>query len=401
MTIPHHDTSRIITGNNLLLLSTACTDYRVVNPNSFPLHSSSTRQLSAWAVQNMAFSLERFVQSSSSLSSAAADLQVPRFIHSRIFEFVVGHEKMSFKIHSSVIAEQSEILNNLINGAMIEAQVGRVVWEDLNVNTFVRFIQFAYLGDYPAPASRPMTKPTQFAAPATPLFTFFSSNPPTIPAPTIPSNPPTIPAPTISSNPPAINTLTSPLDSSRMRRTSLDDLIQLSKTKQENTPTKTKGERSFRDMDYPARIPATKFLKSCRPRFNQPSEDFTPVFIAHAELYVFAEKYQISILKQNTLHKLHKTLAIYRINPDDISAIIELIRYTFSDENTLELENHVDDLRELVTAYVNSEIKIIGNCEQFLVLLEEGGAFVKKVWLNVMKNMSKKVSEEGVPFTYP
>lgn len=360
----------------------------------------------------MAFSLERFAQSPSGLITAVADLQVPRFIHSRIFEFVVGHEKTSFKIHSSAIAEQSDILNNLINGAMIEAQVGRVVWEDLNVNTFIRFIQFAYLGDYPAPASIPMTKSTQAAAPATPLFTFFSSNPPTIPAPTIPSNSPAVSAQTIPSNPPTISAPTIPstspaiykpssfFDSSRRHRYPLDDLMQLSKTKQENTPPKTRGEHSFRDMDYPARIPATKFLKSCKPRLNQPSEDFTPVFIAYAELYVFAEKYQISILKQNTLYKLHKTLAIYKINPDDIGAIIELIRYTFSDENTLDQENHVDDLRELVIAYVNSEIKTIGNCEQFLVLLEEGGAFVKNVWLNVMKNMPKNLSKEGVPFCY-
>ena len=245
---------------------------------------------------------------------------------------------------------------------MIEAQVGRVVWEDLNVNTFVRFIQFAYLGDYPAPASLPTASPTVAAVPAAPLFTFFPSK-----------------APALSLDP--ISSKAFGIDEKAFK----DVFPPLSKTRQEKTPPKTSVEHSFKDLDYPARVPATEYFKSCKPRPNQPSEDFTPVFIAHAELYVFAEKYGIKILKQTALHKLHKTLAIYLINPIDIRPIIELIRYTFSDDNTLDQENHLDDLRGLVTAYVTSEIKIIGKCEQFLMLLEEGGPFVRKVWLTTTK----------------
>lgn len=284
----------------------------------------------------------------------------------------MGHEKTSFRIHSSAIAEQSDALNNLINGAMIEAQVGRVVWDDLSVNTFIRFIQFAYLGDYPTPASIPLTQPTGNTAsvaplfPASPTFTFFPFKSPTIPTEASPFKDP----------------------SWTDRKDRKDVLPQMSKIKQDNTPTKTSENKPFKDLDYPARIPAMEFFKSCKPRPNQPSEDFTPVFIAHAELYVFAEKYGIKTLKQTTLHKLHKTLAIYKMNPADIRPIIELIRYTFSEDNTLDQENHVDDLRELVIAYITGEIKTIGKCPQFLILLEEGGAFVGNVWLTVMKQIS-------------
>lgn len=284
----------------------------------------------------------------------------------------MGHEKTTFRIHSSAIAEQSDALNNLINGAMIEAQVGRVVWDDLSVNTFIRFIQFAYLGDYPTPASLPMTELTGTAASvaplftASPVFTFFPSNSPTMPTEASPFKDP----------------------SRTDRKGSKYVLSQMNTIKQDNTPMKMSEKTPFKDMDYPARIPAMEFFKSCKPRPNQPSEDFTPVFVAHAELYVFAEKYGIKILKQTTLHKLHKTLAIYKINPADIRPIIELIRYTFSEDNTLDQENHVDDLRELVIAYITSEIKTIGKCPQFLVLLEEGGAFVGNVWLTMMKQIS-------------
>ncbi|MCJ1429633.1 hypothetical protein MMC29_007548 [Sticta canariensis] len=244
---------------------------------------------------------------------------------------------------------------------MIEAQVGRVVWEDLDVNTFIRFIQFAYLGDYPAPASGSRIDITLAAAPAAPVFTFCSLTHPKVWA----------------------ETSFQDLDATKRKKSS----PQMSKIKQEITPKPISGEYSFKDMDYQAHIPAKEFFKSCKPRPNHPSQDFTPVFLAHAELYVFADKYGINSLKQTVLHKLHKTLAIYTINPADIRAIIELIRYTFSDDNTLDLDNHVEDLRELVIAYIASEIKIIGKCGQFLALLEEGGAFVKKFWLTMMKKI--------------
>lgn len=246
---------------------------------------------------------------------------------------------------------------------MIEAQVGRVVWEDLDVNTFIRFIQFAYLGDYPVPASGPRIGITIAAAPAAPVFFTFNSL----------THPKT-----------STETSFQDIDGTNRKNSS----PQMSKIKQVNTPKPISGEYSFKDMDYQAHIPAREFFMSCKPRPNHPSQDFTPIFLAHAELYVFADKYGINTLKQTVLHKLHKTLAIYTINPTDIRAIIELIRYTFSEDNTLDQDNYVEDLRELVIAYIASEIKVIGKCEQFLLLLEEGGAFVKKFWLTMMKRMS-------------
>lgn len=280
-----------------------------------------------------------------------------RIIHTRIFEFVIGRERASFKIHSGAVAEQSDTLNNLVNGAMIEAQLGCIFWEDLSVDTFIRFIQFAYLGDYPAPASGPLTDPPGAAVPATPLFV----------------------------SPAAAKTST--LES--YHEASMKDAPPpIGRTNQDSMPKNTTGEVSFKDMDFAVRIPAMEFWESCKPRPNLPSEDFTKVFIAHAELYVFAEKYGVKTLKQSTLLKLHQTLAIYKINPADIRAIIELIRFAFSEENTLEDDNHVDGLRELVIAYITSESKTIGKCGEFLALLEEGGLFVKEFWLGMMKTIS-------------
>ena len=40
----------------------------------------------------------------------------------------------------------------MVNGSMEEAQTGCVTWEDVDEDTFARFAQFAYTGDY-SPAS--------------------------------------------------------------------------------------------------------------------------------------------------------------------------------------------------------------------------------------------------------
>lgn len=54
-------------------------------------------------------------------------------------------------MHSGVISTLSEPLNNLINGPLLEAQTKVVEWDDISVQDFKLFCQFAYLGNYSAP----------------------------------------------------------------------------------------------------------------------------------------------------------------------------------------------------------------------------------------------------------
>lgn len=50
------------------------------------------------------------------------------------------------------MAEQSPALRALVSGFMEEAQIGTAIWEKVDEETFSRFAEFVYTGDYPPPS---------------------------------------------------------------------------------------------------------------------------------------------------------------------------------------------------------------------------------------------------------
>lgn len=49
-----------------------------------------------------------------------------------------------------------------------------------------------------------------------------------------------------------------------------------------------------------------------QPRHNKSAkEDYKPIFLAHARLYILGEKFGIQILKANVLQKQHRTLCYF------------------------------------------------------------------------------------------
>jgi hypothetical protein len=67
---------------------------------------------------------------------------------SKQFVFVVSENQALFTVHAAVIAKQSKALDVLINGSIGEASIGKAVFKDVEEETFIRFCQFAYTGDY-------------------------------------------------------------------------------------------------------------------------------------------------------------------------------------------------------------------------------------------------------------
>lgn len=65
---------------------------------------------------------------------------------------MVGPDQKGFIVHEKVISSLSKPLKALLTGSMKEAKEGRVVWDDVDEQTFVRFSQWAYVGDYDAGA---------------------------------------------------------------------------------------------------------------------------------------------------------------------------------------------------------------------------------------------------------
>ncbi|EEP75358.1 predicted protein [Uncinocarpus reesii 1704] len=79
------------------------------------------------------------------------DQSFGELICSNLFTFLIGPQKVAFKVHSDAIAKQSPALSALVHGGMIEAKSRRVEWPDVDEDTFVRFCEFCYSNDYSAP----------------------------------------------------------------------------------------------------------------------------------------------------------------------------------------------------------------------------------------------------------
>ncbi|KAB8225822.1 hypothetical protein BDV33DRAFT_163377 [Aspergillus novoparasiticus] len=119
--------------------------------------------------------------------------------------------------------------------------------------------------------------------------------------------------------------------------------------------------------------------KTFAPRGNtQLNEDFTPVFLGHARLYVLADKYGIESLTQLVLEKLKQTLNDFKLSAANVTDIIELVRFTYA--HTPRLVTGKNELRTLVMMFIISSIGQIGETESFQELLGDGGDFVVDFW---------------------
>lgn len=107
-------------------------------------------------------------------------------------------------------------------------------------------------------------------------------------------------------------------------------------------------------------------------RCNQaPEEDYTEVFLSHARLYVFAEKYDIQPLKTLALKKLHQTLAIYTLYPERVGDITALFRYVYA--NTAESADGKDSIRQMLAHYIGCEMgTLLKHGEIKEIMLENG-----------------------------
>ena len=256
-------------------------------------------------------------------------------------------------IHTSLVADQSAALHSLVSGFMKEAQTGTVIWEDVDEDTFVRFAQYMYTGDYPPPPYD------------------------------------------IKENSPAVKDDNANIEEAiALAEPAQDTSIEFGFVPSFATNKKEKKKRpqvaeriKFHDLVY--KVPhLSNFEDICKIRPNESSvEDYTPVFLGHAQLYVFAEKWDIKPLKALVLHKLHATLCKYKPYEARYGDIIELIRYTY--EHT-PCRKRMDPLRELVTQYVAHEQTQIAGSEPCLALIENGGPFARDL-VSIMLEKTRAV----------
>lgn len=247
---------------------------------------------------------------------------------------------------------------------MAEASDGKANFDDVQENTFLRFCQFAYTGNYTTPEFT--HKPAvQLLDVSSPLAT--SQDPSTIDRDdSIPPEPEPVPEP----EPEVAGDW---------------DF----KPKKPKKPTKSRLLRkSFDDKLYDVETIHAISTSLCEVRQNSsPTEDYTTVLLGHAQLYVFAEKWGIEALKTLSLYKLHKTLVSFTLYAARRPDIAELLRYAYSDEHTPDRDGVVDDLRSLVMLYTVCEMESLINCPEFRSLVGEGGQLAQELVQMLMKRI--------------
>ncbi|KAJ9655405.1 hypothetical protein H2198_005709 [Neophaeococcomyces mojaviensis] len=107
-----------------------------------------------------------------------------------------------------------------------------------------------------------------------------------------------------------------------------------------------------------------------KPRIEKsPSYDYSRVFLSHARLYKFSDRYDCTNLMALTLQKLRLTLSKHCLYRERIEDIVGLLRYTY--RHTMDLENGQDRLRDVVLDYILCYIKELMKDAYFRKLFNE------------------------------
>lgn len=141
---------------------------------------------------------------------------------------------------------------------------------------------------------------------------------------------------------------------------------------EEDSRKKRKRLRPFRDVSY--ELPAVSGRRHL-PKDNGGTVDRSnpSQYLAHAQLYVLADKYDIAQLRLISIHKLHVQLGCSTpLKESRYDDIVELARYIY--QNTAKL-SPLDPLRELINHYIATDGKGVASSEAFRDLVHEDGDF--------------------------
>lgn len=292
-------------------------------------------------------------------------------------------------MHAAAIAATSQQLDALINGGMEESEKRCARIEDVRVDDFIRFCEYAYRGDYAVPPWEKVLlqeeTPPQSKPPPELIQHSYDDEPQgsrglmskkakksakmgklksaswgfQIPEPPI--------SPEVPREEPCYAEMQDPEPPSEMR-----------------PPSRAPLRTQFNSRNYiNDSSPKSLILQSFEPMSNNTvDQNFTPVLLAHARLYCFAHVRLISPLKALTLQKLHKTLLDFKLFAERVGDVIELSRYAYSSPDLPDRseDGTLDDLRKLVLEYIVCEIDTIGKYDEFVKYIEEGGEFVADFW---------------------
>ncbi|EXJ94856.1 hypothetical protein A1O1_03254 [Capronia coronata CBS 617.96] len=321
------------------------------------------------------------------------DIPYRSFAYSHPFKILVGPEKRAVHIHSGLLKQHSETLAALVGGGMTEAQELCAHLEDIEPDTFIRFMEFAYTGDYTVPNPELQCFSSDgVAGQSLPGLDNQEMEGVGVDAPNNPVSPPKETTnwdiesdfwrfPRASKRNSKNHT---GLRNPWFERSNADVVTPPEAIEEPGfgiqRPRDSKWWREFKSKSQP-REP-----RAWEPRANQrPDEDYGPVLLSHAYLYVFSDRYSIKPLQELVLQKLRLTLCKFTLFPERAGDVVELLKYTYA--NTMDHDEGIDKLRNLVTEYVVCQIHAIATNPDFLEYLKEEGFAAKDLMVKLVQRL--------------
>jgi len=318
-------------------------------------------------------------------------------LNSRLFKFTVGEEvdgrSSEFFVHEAAVAQLTKPLHALTKGSSSEARAGSATWKGISSDTFERFTQFAYTGDYSIPRAEKRSTPEKTEInghnhPSSPKApngiprrngseaSASTSEPHDRPAPVLDNesvsekvdddgtilNYPSfnknskksrkkknktgnqVPAPEPGPEPEVVEPDPSPAPESTDLEVAEPEQLELqqAETEQEPTPIAQQEKLSeqlspnpivdFHSLSYPTIAQRDNYHGTCEPSTDfDKDNDYSKVLLSHASLYVLGDFQLINSLKALALFKLHKTLCAFQLGNENIGDITRLARYAYAE----------------------------------------------------------------------
>lgn len=305
----------------------------------------------------------------------------------------VDSSPTEFIVYEEAIAQLSQPLRSLLAGDLSESLTECIIWPDVSKETFGRFVQFAYTGDYsiPSPIRRTGVTAPEMAGTDTPntLARLDASNGVQGLEEPAKENSRPLPASTyadevLEDDWGFFSTKKSKKKSVKSTRAhsepnfapdTVEEIGQEIASRREPYPTPRSPQLPTKLdlLSYPLSAPRNNYENKCEPsgRFKK-GRSYANVFLSHATLFVLADYHLVDSLKDLSMFKLHKTLCVFELDGDNTVDIIDLARYAYSDEGRGSDEG-VGRLRGLICQFMAENALILSSDAAFEELLSEGG----------------------------
>lgn len=133
----------------------------------------------------------------------------------------------------------------------------------------------------------------------------------------------------------------------------------------------SKRERTIQQFQDQGNVNA---LPAYQPQSNRvPSDEYTAIFLCHAAMYVFANKYGISCLQELAIYRLRRTLSVFRMYPERVGDVVQLVRYGYSQTSGSGCDK--DALRRVISEFVSCHIQLLSQMDCFKEAMRLEGSF--------------------------